>query len=526
MIKLRWISATFLLIIIFVSCSKDISSNNAFDIYSSTYNILNNDNLKENNYSFIKSDSTFSDKIQITFVTDFSNRVDTEIINELNMKLDKDGYNFVVNFINLNADKICPIDYYENCIKTKMTDIDILMTSGGVSSEIINSAPEIYTCSPHENTYWECVNKGYFIELNSYFKTNSGKRLYDVFNERYWSKAMDNEGKIYGLYTSYFTDRPTALSFNKKVAKKYNFDIYKFDGKLYSLERVLQSIKIENGSAGLQYSDLKEDCCNIVGFSRLFNGIYINEKNGLAENIFENIDFIKYSKQMSDFQKKGYLVNINDAEENNETLCVLSNYMPLYYDESFTDFIISNAYQLNDSLNCGIGILSSSQHKNEAFELLSLLYSNKEYANLMICGVEDINYTLNNDNVAVLNNDKPSFYADYDYFSVPANPFITMPVVTNEGRDYLNKNELFYQMYNHIELSCAVGIDFDYSRISEKLEKIKNIYDKYKGLFFGEFSNVTTTLEQANNELKSVGLDEVLNDINRQLEKYYEKNNR
>ena len=81
---------------------------------------------------------------------------------------------------------------------------------------------------------------------------------------------------------------------------------------------------------------------------------------------------------------------------------------------------------------------------------------------------------------------------------------------------------LLTKAFKSIKKSRTYG--FEYPE-TDKTKAIKEIYKKYDGLYYGAFNNVEKTLEQANNELKSAGLDEVLNDINRQLEKYYEKNN-
>ena len=49
---------------------------------------------------------------------------------------------------------------------------------------------------------------------------------------------------------------------------------------------------------------------------------------------------------------------------------------------------------------------------------------------------------------------------------------------------------------------------------------------EYYGLFYGKFENVEAVVEEANKKLYDAGLQEVLDEANRQLEEFYEKNNR
>ena len=94
---------------------------------------------------------------------------------------------------------------------------------------------------------------------------------------------------------------------------------------------------------------------------------------------------------------------------------------------------------------------------------------------------------------------------------------MTAPVTAEE------KQRLLKEMFKRVKKSKIYG--FEYPE-TDKTKAIKEIYKKYDGLYYGAFQDAEKTLEQANNELKTAGLDKVLNDINRQLEEFYEKKNK
>ena len=481
--------------------------------------------IEQNNIAdavtYINSGEEFSDKIQLTYVSDFNYDFDETIIQLLNEKLDEDGYSFAVNFVFIDAYKYAPIDFYTTAVENGEA-VDILNTSVGMSAEIIATLDN-YIGGPHENSYWECVDNGYLIPLNDYLASDNGTALYNCFEQKYWDKATDNDGNIYGLYTSYASDAPSSIDFYPEVAEEFGYDIDSFNGDIFSLEEVLKQIYDETGEAGLSYTDIKDNMCEFIGFSQLYCGIYINETTGLAENIFENEDFISLSETFSRWQEEGYMDDLDDQLENDKVLCEISNYTALFKTDSIQK-IAANAYQTNSYLNGGMGITSTSQHPDEAFTLLSLLFSDPEYAEIICCGQEGRNYQINDEGVYELSPEYPPFLERHEYMAVPANPFIAPVVASENGEDYPDKLEKFTNMYQYVERSAVYGKELDLSEMTEELEQIKSIYDQYGGLFFGEYSDVEATIEEANGRLEQAGITDVIEEINRQLEAYYEEN--
>jgi hypothetical protein len=485
-----------------------------------------NSENEESSVRVIKSDEKYDGKIHINFLSTYDSAVDEDIISMLNDKLDGDGYDFAVDFTFIDQYARSPIDYYEECVEQNIS-VDIMSTGISISKESIDSDPDYYTCKLHNNTYDECVEKGYLVPLGDFFKTENGRKLYDSFNENYWA-VLDRNGEIYGICTAYMKYAPTCLEFNDRVAEEYGFDVSDFDGDIKSLEPILKKIKSESGSAGLVYYGEKKDCYKLFDFSNPYSGIYINERTGLAENPFENKEIVDYIKMMSDWKNKGYIVSADSLGDMATSFCSLLTLNPLIYKEDTTSVPISTSYVNNSGLSSCIGVTAMSEHKEQAEEFLGLLFSDTEYANILCIGKEGSNYVTEN-GYGVLNEENPTFYTYLDYFNLPANPFISTPVSSGSGKENTDKKNLSDEMYGQYKKSCVYGFEPNLSRISDKTDSLQEIYDTFSGLFYGEYEsdkyeNIDAAIEAVNGQLKAAGIDDVLGEVNNQLEEYYEKN--
>jgi hypothetical protein len=314
---------------------------------------------------------------------------------------------------------------------------------------------------------------------------------------------------------------PTCLDFSDTVAEEYGFDISDFDGDIKSLEPVLEKIKSESGSAGIVYYAEKKDCYKLFDFSNPYSGIYINEQTGLAENPFENEEIVDYIKTMADWKSKGYIVSADSLGDDSTPFCSLLTVNPLIDKEDTTSVPVSTSYINNSGLSSCIGVTAMSEHKEQAEELLELLFGDTEYADILCIGKEGSNYTAES-GYAVLSDENPTFYTYLDYFNLPANPFISTPVSSSSGKENTDKKNLSDEMYGQYEKSFVYAIEPNLSRISDKADSLQEIYDAFSGLYYGEYEsdkyeNIDEAIEAVNEQLKTAGIDDVLDEVNKQL---------
>lgn len=308
----------------------------------------------------------FKNKTKLVWLTNCGDDVDsTAIQNQVNELLDKYEYDFAIEFINhteASEQGYSSIqDKYSQMI-SKGEQIDILSSGMGIEGA--------YEFEDVSNTYKKCIDKGYFIPINEYFKTDLGKTFYKSYTQWYWDCLSDNKGNIYGRGIIGLGANPLCVVFNDETIKKYDIDISDFNNTYEGLSQYLYSAYEQSKSNQLV---MPEDLSyyEYCGFTD-FNGIYFNYKNDKFENIFENKNAINYLETVYDFYSKGYITNEENLEEQEAPLSLISGFDALSK-EYENAVIISDCYADNDDLNMVTGITSTSKNPDKAFEFLALI---------------------------------------------------------------------------------------------------------------------------------------------------------
>ena len=451
----------------------------------------------------------FKNKTKLVCLTNCGDDVDsTAIQNQVNELLDKYGYDFAIEFINhteASEQGYSSIqDKYSQMI-SKGEQIDILSSGMGIEGA--------YEFEDVSNTYKKCIDKGYFIPINEYFKTDLGKTFYKSYPQWYWDCLSDNKGNIYGRGIIGLGANPLCVVFNDETIKKYDIDISDFNNTYEGLSQYLYSAYEQSKSNQLV---MPEDLSyyEYCGFTD-FNGIYFNYKNDKFENIFENKNAINYLETVYDFYSKGYITNEENSEEQEVPLSLISGFDALSK-EYENAVIISDCYADNDDLNMVTGITSTSKNPDKAFEFLALISTDKEFASLIYCGIEGRNYLVNSDGEKIQNVQAPAFSFSID---TPANPIVS------ERLNYDNKNaeQAYNEQCKNTKLSPLKDFSLDTSEIKTKYDSIVKINNEFKGLFYGNYYNyesLDSALKAVNKKLKNAGIDDILKELNSQYSNF------
>lgn len=455
---------------------------------------------------------TYENKTKIVYLTNYDTTFTTTdddpriydeiyIENTVNEYLDKNGYDFYVDFVmngefDFKTGELYPnMDVYESMFKNN-EQVDIVNTGLGMSA-----------LGGYGDTFNLFVERGYLEPLNDYFQTDSGKAFYDGFDGIVWKQTTCADGMIYGKTTDYTLAQPLVLLLNGDVCNEYGVNTDDIQS-LEDLEPYLQSLADE-GKRGLLLDSTCELYYEMAGFCR-YKGVYINAETGLAENIFENEKALKYLKTVYEYSQNGYISNNVDIA-NDAYICSLSPAMPLYYDSSK---IVSSGYLQQEELNGVVGISSSSKNKETAFELLALLNTDEELANIIYNGAEGRNYAVKDGEKYPNKNALPF----YDVAATMTNSIIA----ESNSQDNQSKREDIAICWEHSEVSPFYGLEVS-DDLAEKLEKTAAVYDDFYGLFYGdygEYQSLDEALFAANEQLKAAGIDEVLNELNEQHGKF------
>ena len=479
----------------------------------SSYIVDYEDGMTNFDVEEIKADEKiYEGKTKIVYLTNYNiiqgdNMIfDCEAIEaQVNKYLNDNGYDFYVDFLfnsefDYQSEKINPnINVYEQ------------MIADGKQVDIFNTGIGLKDFGGYSGTYNICIEKNYLEPLNEYFKTEAGKNFFNQYDKIFWAQAENKEGIIFGKPFVYSPAQPLTLTFNEENGRAYglkNKNISDFS----ELESIFQNMA-SDGKRGLLIDPNNEKLYQLAEYAK-WNGIYINVKNKRAENIFEDKNAIKLFNTIRKYYDKGYIeTNVTEYSVNN-MLCCVELASPMYNE---IHSIISKGYLENSEINSAVGISSESKHKKEAFELLALINTDPELCNIIYNGIENRNYVIQN-NKKVFNQSALPFY---DVFTTMTNPVLA----DNNSEDNPNKKADVKKCNEASEISPFFYFETADDNLLNGIDSISEIYKEYYGLFYGKFENVEAVVKEANKKLYDAGLQEILDEANRQLEKYHNKSN-
>lgn len=446
--------------------------------------------------------------------------VDPEIYKQFNDLLLEKGTDFVVEFIGMD---VGDAENYQTEIKNmKATgeQVDLLFT--GFGSDTIQ-------------TNFEAVDNDLLDPLDPYLQTEEGQKLFNQFDKKTWERASI-EGTNYGLYNDPILSYSIYLFINDEVANTYNIQLPD-ELDLAQLEGMLQLVsdKSHDDLVPLYIEFQPEYFKELSGYDFLENGIaagYDDNGNPYVLNPFEQANIISLMETLAHYSNQGYLrmyeeedIETREMIENGQFLAIASSASPLNYLDGVLDMGNYNlqvvGYKLVDTFvvhlpNAIHGVTSWSEHKDEAFKLLMLLNTDSDLSNLLYHGIEGKHYTLVEGKIVPGEGEQrvPGFHS-------PANEMLTHPI----GNEPINKEEVYREWNKNFQMSPIAGFTLDDANISTELNAVKQIYDKYQGLWWGDEQDVANQLAKANEELREVGLDKVLDEINQQLQDWWKAKN-
>lgn len=452
---------------------------------------------------------TYEGKTKIVYLTNYGiepseydedpDLYDTVYIqNTVNDYLDKIGRDYYVEFIfneewPRNTNEIHPnYELYKQMLSDDQ-QVDIVNTGLGFDSL-------------GGDTFHLFVKEGYLEPLNDYITTEEGKKLYEQFDDIIWALTTESDGKIYGKSSLYNVCMPLTVTINNSVMNQFGISINEIK-ELNDLEPYLKTLK-ENNISGLCLDSTNKLIPQLAGFTE-YKGIYINAETGKAENIFENEKALSILRIIENFKNEGYLSKPSTDPEKTNPFSI-DPALPLFYD---TSNIISKGYLSTETLNCVVGISSNSKNKDKAFDLLMLLNTDKELADIIYNGTEGRNYIASNGVITPNRNAMPFI----DKIKTMANPIIA----SANSQDNIHKESNVKNCWKNSIISPFFKFELP-EELVEPVKTVAEINSKYYGMFYGNYGSYETldkAIDAANTELKEANIDDVLDELNKAKEK-------
>lgn len=183
---------------------------------------------------------------------------------------------------------------------------------------------------------------------------------------------------------------------------------------------------------------------------------------------------------------------------------------------------ISTPYIVTTSNAVMWGLASSSKHPDEALQALNLLLTDDTIINYVMYGLEGRDYVLSDDKVA-------SFPDGVDISTVPYTLCSTSGLL-NEIRQYTFEGDLasdkeyFVECNNNSAKSPAFGFNFRSDETLSEETACTNVINKYYNMLSNGEADPETTLPQFISELKSAGIDKIIEVKQRDLDAWVAEN--
>ena len=165
---------------------------------------------------------------------------------------------------------------------------------------------------------------------------------------------------------------------------------------------------------------------------------------------------------------------------------------------------------INDKLySCGnisgLGIANWSKNANYAYDLISLLNTNKELATLLNYGIEGVNYTKNDDGTVKLSNSEDDNY--YNPNCIFSNSKI---LPTNADYPYTDNSK-------DTVLSPIYSFIFDYNKVKSEIIATNKVITKYKSNLFVGKGDYAELSKKFNEDLEKAGVQKIVDEANKQI---------
>ena len=402
-------------------------------------------------------------------------------VERLNQKLWEDGYKLALKI------KTFPMTTYRNAVVSMLEsgEADIVSVGVDMANGSIGYAQDF-------------IRAGYLEDLGAYLVSDKGNRLYNWYTDPEW-KRVEVDGKKYVVPWQSNTYGSGYVAFNKAYVTEEM--IKDFTGTPQELEQLLSSIEIPAGVYGILGSYSQSDLAVLCGMHSE-EGVFFDLETGVAENPFENQKFYTALKEINTMFQSGLIkVFTGFSMEDREGQAVKDGKFVAWISygqdetyESVKDSVITVplAFSMPSGLSTSRGINKNSSHKEEALELLTLLYTDATYGNLLAYGEEGVDYYLEDGYVTLADGtQKYNNRAELAFgISDLLHPVRNDAIKTNR-REFINGR---FASENYRE-SAILGFQADFTEFAGGVPKAVSVLEDYYNIW--QESDFDTAWQQA-----------------------------
>lgn len=411
----------------------------------------------------------------------------------LNQLLDEEGCDYHVDFITISGS----FSEYEQTLR-QTEDVDIACSGFPGTGEITS----------------EFVKSGFFEPLDEWL---TDSELYAHYSQKLWDKVRVN-GTIYTVPNTGGFTSDINIVFNKKYFSEEEAE--SFELSLAGLEEALKTVPQEEGISPLVIYGNLSSLWPLTG-GRFDNGLIYSEQGGIvsltaskelrelfdAFHSFYEAGYINYSvgsgtsvyydKESEELQKAYKQIK---GTSKRQLISEKQYGILISSDEEVTNaaenLIVKTVPSvLSGNTNGSTGIAAASEHKKEAFDLLSRFYTDSRMQKILILPDQEVT----EENALELyykNIIKTSLFGTRDLFF-----------------DYQERNSHYD---SEVSESVYCGFYPDYGVATEVLQQINEIVEIYDDIWM--LPDYAARYEEMNAKLTALGMEEIAENVSDQYE--------
>ena len=400
-----------------------------------------------------------------------------------------------------------------------------LMTSGNEKLDTF-SIPMNYLPS--------MVAQGQMIPITKYLDTTlAGAKK--VIGDDYL-KACYIGKDLYGIPTIKEFAATYGIIMRTDLIKKYGIDVNAVK-KWEDIEPILAKIKqsepdvIPMTSFSSGTSILTSLFYGTWGLSDMLGDVYIDGKDGKVVSRYEMPEYKYWCNKAYDWYQKGYIYpDVATTQETGESLMKadrvfswICNAKPGYAEQEtrntgvdLTYVPITQPISSTTQVNLmQVGIPRNCTNVEKTTEFLNLLWTNQDLMTLLVNGIKDTHYTVNDKGYAVATNNKGWQFNAWEL----GNNFLSLLWNTDPPTKWQDTKALNDKAKHSLAYGCA----FDLTSVATEVSACTAVLNQYYIALEDGTVNPEKILPEFNAKLKDAGLEKIIALKQSQLDKYLGK---
>lgn len=390
----------------------------------------------------------------------------------------------------------------------------------------------------------DLVADGTLLELNDLLD-KYGKELKEKEGELL--KVTSVDGKVYAVCANLKPGRASGIGYNKEIADKYDIQVPE-QVDLQVLTEIGIQLKEKNtgiylisfGNSGAVEASAFASWFDIEDFGGDMNyGVIFNPLDSIKiENVYASKEYREFCRTMKLWRDEGYIPSDSlysgaDAQamfNNGEMFLQWTSVSPgtLHLVEKkevdFDEILVAmTPNRITTSLvqEFTWGISSSCKNPEKAMELLNLIYTNSELANLLQNGREGIDYVKTGEKSIAYPAGKTNSTVGYSsYFSC----FGDGDEVYQFGESTGDWTAYIKNYSEESKPSKTLGYVFQTDKVAQEVDAVSKVVNEYRPVLeTGLCEDADETLDQFLDALQKAGMAKIIGENRRQLESWLEE---